>query len=72
VLALHVLEHVDDPKTIVKKMYSWLKPGGKAIVVVPNSESLHRRLAVALNLQTHLNTLSKRDKIVGHLEFFSK
>lgn len=66
VLSLHVLEHVDNPKDIISKIYEWLQPGGQAIVVVPNAESLHRQLAVMMGLQSELNSLSQRDKIVGH------
>ena len=71
ILGLHVLEHVHNPEAIVKKIYSWLKPDGKVVIVVPNSESLHRRLAVALKLQPFLNSRSKRDEIVGHLRVYS-
>lgn len=71
ILGLHVLEHVRNPDEVVQKVFSWLKPGGKVVVVVPNSESLHRRLAVALKLQPFLSSLSKRDEMVGHLRVFS-
>lgn len=65
-LALHVLEHVDDPVALVRHLRSWLKPGGEMVVVVPNRESLHRQLAVAMGLQSSLDTLSTRDHLVGH------
>lgn len=66
VLSLHVLEHVDNPGEVVKKMYGWLEPSGQVIAVVPNSESLHRQLAVMMGLQERNESLSPRDKIVGH------
>lgn len=66
VLALHVLEHVDDPLALLHDMRGWLQPGGELIVVVPNSESIHRQLAVLMGLQPRLDTLSPRDKVVGH------
>jgi len=66
VLSLHVLEHVDNPSDVINKMFTWLKPGGQVIVVVPNAESLHRQLAVMMGLQAEQSTLSARDKIVGH------
>jgi SAM-dependent methyltransferase len=71
VFASHVMEHVEEPAQIVKKLTEWLKPSGKAIIIVPNAESIHRRLAVVLGLQPELNTLSARDKIVGHLRVFN-
>ena len=66
VLALHVLEHVDDPISLAKHLRTWLKPGGELVVIVPNKESLHRRLAVLMGLMPELDTLSPRDHIVGH------
>lgn len=71
VFASHVLEHVEEPGEILKKMKVWLAPGGKGIVIVPNSESIHRRLAVLMGLQPELDTLSPRDYLVGHLRVFN-
>jgi 2-polyprenyl-3-methyl-5-hydroxy-6-metoxy-1,4-benzoquinol methylase len=65
-LALHVLEHVDDPVALARHLRSWLRPEGEMIVVVPNRESLHRQLAVEMGLQPALDTLSARDSLVGH------
>lgn len=65
-MALHVLEHVDDPVALAAHLRSWLVPGGELVVVVPNKRSLHRRLAVLMGLQPELDTLSPRDHLVGH------
>lgn len=65
-LALHVLEHVDDPVTLLRHLRSWLTPEGELVVVVPNRDSLHRQLAVLMGLQPALDTLSARDHVVGH------
>lgn len=66
VLALHVMEHVDDPVALAAHLRTWLAPGGELVVVVPNRRSLHRRLAVLMGLQPALDTLSPRDHLVGH------
>ena len=71
ILASHVLEHVDEPQTILRLMSSWLSAAGKIIVVVPNRNSLHRQLAVIMGLQQELDTLSKRDHMVGHQRVYS-
>lgn len=71
VIATHVLEHVDDPIAVLNRIKTWLKPSGKLIVIVPNKESLHRRLAVEMTLQPELDTLSGRDVIVGHQRVYS-
>lgn len=66
VLALHVLEHVDDPVQVARQVATWLRPGGTMIAVTPNARSIHRMLGVALGLQDRLDDLSERDHIVGH------
>lgn len=71
VLASHVLEHVDDPVALLRHMRSWLRPSGRMIIIVPNSESIHRRLAVLMGLQPRLDTLSPRDHLVGHQRVYS-
>jgi 2-polyprenyl-3-methyl-5-hydroxy-6-metoxy-1,4-benzoquinol methylase len=71
VIASHVLEHVDDPVALLRRMRTWLTPGGRLIVVVPNKESLHRRLAVLMKLQPKLDSLGARDKLVGHQRVYS-
>lgn len=70
VIASHVLEHVNNPEHIIKLSKHWLKPKGKLIVIVPNRESLHRRLGVTMGLQKNLDDLSPRDHAVGHLRVY--
>ncbi|MEW1959067.1 class I SAM-dependent methyltransferase [Kineococcus sp. NPDC059986] len=65
-LALHVFEHVDDPVALARHLRSWVAPDGEMVVIVPNRDSLHRRLGVAMGLQPELDTLSPRDLLVGH------
>lgn len=65
-LALHVMEHVDDPIALCRHVHRWIRPGGELLVVVPNRDSLHRRLAVMMGVQPALDTLSPRDHLVGH------
>lgn len=71
IFASHVLEHVVNPELIISKIDQWLKPDGKAIIIVPNSESLHRRLATLMGIQARLDSLSERDHLVGHLRVFN-
>lgn len=71
ILAPHVLEHVEDPRTLLRRLRDWLVPGGRLVAVVPNAESLHRRLAVRMGLQPALDTLSPRDRLVGHRRVYA-
>jgi 2-polyprenyl-3-methyl-5-hydroxy-6-metoxy-1,4-benzoquinol methylase len=71
VFALHVMEHVNDPVALMKHMRPWLATAGELVIIVPNSESIHRQLAVLMNLQPQLDTLSARDHVVGHQRVYS-
>lgn len=71
VIASHILEHVLNPLKILNLCKTWLKNDGKLIIIVPNHESLHRRLGVIMGLQQKLDDLSLRDKAVGHLRVYS-
>ncbi|HEY9565210.1 MAG TPA: class I SAM-dependent methyltransferase, partial [Nocardioides sp.] len=71
VLALHVLEHVDDPVALLVHLRSWLRSGGMLTVVTPNAESLHRQLAVRMGLHENLDDLSPRDHVVGHQRVYN-
>ena len=71
VLANHVLEHVENPVQILEMMKSWLRPQGRIFSIVPNRESLHRRIGVAMGLQKELGDLSPRDKLVGHRRVYN-
>ena len=71
VLALHVVEHVDDPLRLLGHVRDWIVPGGTIVVVVPNAESLHRRIGVRMGLQPELDTLSERDVLVGHQRVYT-
>jgi 2-polyprenyl-3-methyl-5-hydroxy-6-metoxy-1,4-benzoquinol methylase len=71
IIASHVLEHVDNPIELLIHLKRFLADDGKILGIVPNSESIHRRLSVLLNLQERLDTLSKRDHLVGHQRVYS-
>lgn len=70
-LAAHVFEHVENPSELMEHLNTWLVPGGTIIAVVPNAESLHRRLAVHMGLQENLDDLSPRDHLVGHRRVYT-
>lgn len=71
VMGLYVFEHVDDPRSLLRHVSTWLRPGGTLVVAVPNAESLHRRLGVAMGLHPELDTFSARDHMLGHQRVYS-
>ena len=42
----HVLEHIENPVLLLKKIKSWMSPDGVLIIGVPNAKSFHRLAAV--------------------------
>ncbi len=63
----HVLEHVQDPVAIMKRVKNWVKPGtGRIFAAVPNARSLHRQAAVIMGLLPQEDALNELDKHHGH------
>ncbi|HDQ14819.1 MAG TPA: class I SAM-dependent methyltransferase [Sediminispirochaeta sp.] len=60
--AAHLIEHLNDPRAFVQRMYRLLKPGGYLILTTPNSDGLQARLFAA----------SWRSAIPDHMVLFSK
>jgi SAM-dependent methyltransferase len=44
ITALEVIEHLPDPKTLLKQVYTWLKPGGIIYLVTPVLSSLSAKI----------------------------
>jgi len=40
----HVIEHVDDPAAVIRRLAAWLAPGGVLAIETPNIDSLDARL----------------------------
>jgi 2-polyprenyl-3-methyl-5-hydroxy-6-metoxy-1,4-benzoquinol methylase len=69
-LAGHVLEHVDEPIAVARMISGWLTRQGIAVFVVPNADSLHRRLGEVMGFGSRFD-LSPRDRLVGHQRVFT-
>lgn len=61
-----ILEHVDDPDLILERYRSFLKPGGKLYVAVPNAKSMNRRLGLEIGLIDDIYSLNANDIALGH------
>lgn len=62
----HVLEHVDNPDEIIDQCIEWLEPGGRIIAATPNSDSLHRQVAVNAGIIASVHELTAIDISIGH------
>jgi SAM-dependent methyltransferase len=65
-----VLEHVDDPALVLRRMRRLIRPGGRMFVAVPNACSLHRRIGHAAGLLPDMFRLSDADHALGHQRYF--
>lgn len=68
----HILEHVEDPISILKKSKEWVSENGRILVGVPNANSIHRLAAVKMGLLGHQSDLNNRDISLGHRRVYSK
>jgi len=66
----HVLEHLEDPVSVLKKVYGWLSEKGICIVGVPNAKSFHRLAAVKMGLLKSEYDLNSRDLELGHYRVY--
>jgi glycosyltransferase involved in cell wall biosynthesis/phospholipid N-methyltransferase len=60
IVCLNVLEHIPDSSAALKNMFSVLKPGGRAIVLVPQGAWLYCPLDKALD---HVKRYSRKDLV---------
>ena len=65
------MEHIDNTIELLKYLSKYFKKPGRKIIALPNSESVHRQLALIMNLHNSLETLSPRDLVVGHQRVYS-
>ena len=66
IIMSEVLEHVEDPHALLTQAKTWLAPGGRIHVVVPNGNSIHRLLATVAGLMFSPTALGATDKRNGH------
>ena len=51
IVLTHVLEHLDDPVLVLKRVNDeWLKEGGRFFLVCPNASAPSRQIAVKMGL----------------------
>mgnify|MGYP003602488297 CR=1 FL=1 len=66
-----ILEHVDDPQTVLRRFKAFLNPGGRCFIMVPNGESLHRRFGHSAGLLDDMMALGQGDIALGHKRTYS-
>jgi SAM-dependent methyltransferase len=65
-----ILEHVEDPALVLKRIHHLLAPGGRMFIAVPNATSLHRQIGHLAGLLPDMYALSAADHDLGHRRYF--
>jgi len=67
IILTHVLEHMDDPVSLLKKINTdWLSKEGRLFLVCPNANAPSRQIAVKMGLISHNNAITPSEKAHGH------
>lgn len=67
IILTHVLEHIDDPIAVLKRVnYEWLADGGRFFLVCPNANAPSRQIAVKMGLITHNSAVTSAEAEHGH------
>jgi len=67
IVMTHVLEHLDDPVGVLKRVNDeWLAPGGRFFLVCPNANAPSRQIAVKMGLITHNSAITAAEAGHGH------
>jgi 2-polyprenyl-3-methyl-5-hydroxy-6-metoxy-1,4-benzoquinol methylase len=67
----HVMEHVESPQELLKRMKHWLNPDGVICAAVPNARSIHRQAAVIMGLLPAEDALNETDLHHGHRRVYN-
>lgn len=67
-----VLEHVDDPVSLLTRYREFLAPKGRIWIAVPNAKSLNRRLGLEMGMIGNIYDLNATDHILGHKRNFCR
>lgn len=67
IVLTHVLEHLDDPVRVLKRVNDeWLAEGGRFFLVCPNANAPSRQIAVKMGLITHNSAVTPAEAAHGH------
>ncbi len=67
IVLTHVLEHLDDPVLVLKRVNDeWLADGGRFFLVCPNANAPSRQIAVKMGLISHNAAVTSAEAKHGH------
>lgn len=67
IILTHVLEHLDDPVSVLKRINNeWLSENGRLFLVTPNAMAPSRQIAVKMGLISHNSAVTPAEAKHGH------
>jgi 2-polyprenyl-3-methyl-5-hydroxy-6-metoxy-1,4-benzoquinol methylase len=67
VILTHVLEHLDDPVAVLKRVNDeWLSDSGRFMLVCPNGNAASRQIAVHMGIISHNAAVTPAEREHGH------
>jgi 2-polyprenyl-3-methyl-5-hydroxy-6-metoxy-1,4-benzoquinol methylase len=67
IIMTHVLEHIDDPVSVLKRINNeWLADDGNFFLVCPNANAPSRQIAVKMGLIEHNSAVTEGERKHGH------
>lgn len=66
IFLIHTLEHMDDPVGTLRRAATWLAPGGRFFIAVPNANAPSRQIAVKMGLIPHNSAVTDAEFKHGH------
>jgi len=67
IVLTHVLEHIDDPVSLLKRVNDeWLAEGGHFFLVCPNAHAASRQISVKRGLIRHNDAVTPSEVLHGH------
>jgi 2-polyprenyl-3-methyl-5-hydroxy-6-metoxy-1,4-benzoquinol methylase len=70
IVMTNVLEHVDHPVALLRRVKGWLAPRGVLGITVPNALGLHKRIGLKMGLISDLYALTAADVSKGHQRIY--
>jgi 2-polyprenyl-3-methyl-5-hydroxy-6-metoxy-1,4-benzoquinol methylase len=71
IFLINTLEHLDDPAGVLAKIRTWLSPGGRLFVLVPNAHAPSRQIAVKMGLISTNTAVTPAERANGHRNTFA-
>jgi 2-polyprenyl-3-methyl-5-hydroxy-6-metoxy-1,4-benzoquinol methylase len=71
IFLMHTLEHLDNPKEILRKICSWLSDNGILYLVCPNANAPSRQIAVKMGLIASNTEVTDSERVHGHRKTYN-